>query len=95
MPFPCNVSNPRDDDRMMKVELRLYATLQSYLPEKGEGNLRIVEVSDGTTVQDFLQKFAIPAGAVKVIFINGIHAKGDEVLKEGDRVGAFPPVAGG
>jgi molybdopterin converting factor small subunit len=27
--------------------------------------------------------------------LNGIHAQGDEVLKEGDRVGAFPPVAGG
>lgn len=79
----------------MKVELRLYATLQGYLPDTGEGNLRIVEVSEGTTVQDFLQKLAIPADAVKVIFINGIHAKGDEFLKEGDRVGAFPPVAGG
>jgi molybdopterin converting factor small subunit len=27
--------------------------------------------------------------------LNGIHARGDEVLKDGDRVGAFPPVAGG
>jgi molybdopterin converting factor small subunit len=37
----------------------------------------------------------IPPEAPKVIFLNGVHATGNEVLKEGDRVGAFPPVAGG
>jgi len=30
-----------------------------------------------------------------MIFLNGLHATGDEVLREGDRVGVFPPVAGG
>jgi molybdopterin synthase sulfur carrier subunit len=38
---------------------------------------------------------SIPPEAPKVIFLNGVHAKGDEVLKDGDRLGAFPPVAGG
>jgi molybdopterin converting factor small subunit len=32
---------------------------------------------------------------VKIIFLNGIHASGEETLREGDRVGVFPPVAGG
>jgi molybdopterin converting factor small subunit len=32
---------------------------------------------------------------VKLIFLNGLHAQGDEILSEGDRVGVFPAVAGG
>ncbi len=54
-----------------------------------------MEIDPGTTVQGLLHKLNIPPEAPKVIFLNGIHARGDEVLKEGDRLGAFPPVAGG
>lgn len=79
----------------MQVELRLYASLGRYLPENREGNSCIMEIDPGTTVQGLLHKLNIPPEAPKVIFLNGIHARGDEVLKEGDRLGAFPPVAGG
>ncbi|MGA2957668.1 MAG: MoaD/ThiS family protein [Thermodesulfobacteriota bacterium] len=79
----------------MQVELRLYASLGRYLPENREGNSCIMEIDPGTTVQELLHKLNIPPEAPKVIFLNGIHTRGDEVLKEGDRLGAFPPVAGG
>ena len=79
----------------MKLELHLYASFRSFLPEKSVGNSCFVEVADGTTVKELLEQLKIPPEAPKVIFLNGIHAKGDEVLKDGDRVGAFPPVAGG
>jgi len=79
----------------MKVEMRLYASLQDYLPDKGEGYVCSVELPDGSTIQDLFEKFNIPVDAVKVMFRNGLHARADEILKDGDRVGAFPPVAGG
>ena len=79
----------------MHVELRLYASLQKFLPGNSTDNSRSVEMEEGATVKNLLEKFQIPLDAPKVIFLNGIHARGDEVLKEGDRVGAFPPVAGG
>jgi len=79
----------------MKVELYLYASFKSHLPEKSFGNSCVLEIEEGTTVRELLSKLAIPAEAPKVIFLNGVHALGDEVLKNGDRVGAFPPVAGG
>jgi molybdopterin converting factor small subunit len=31
----------------------------------------------------------------KIILVNGVHGKNDQVLKEGDVVSIFPPVAGG
>jgi molybdopterin converting factor small subunit len=79
----------------MRIELRLYASLGRYLPENGEGNSCYLEVTPGTTIEELLLRQDIPPEAPKIIFLNGVHARGDEILKEGDRVGAFPPVAGG
>ncbi len=79
----------------MKIELCLYASLGRYLPEKKEGNSCMVDVGLGTAIRELFLRFHIPLEAPKIIFLNGIHANGDEVLKDGDRVGAFPPVAGG
>ena len=79
----------------MKVELRLYASLGRYLPEEKEGNSWVIEIDPGTTIRELLRRLNIPSEAPKIFFLNGVHAQGDEVLKDGDRVGAFPPVAGG
>ena len=54
-----------------------------------------MEVEEGTQVKELIARMNIPQEAPKFIFLNGVHAQGDEVLKDGDRVGAFPPVAGG
>lgn len=79
----------------LKVELNLYASLTKYLPKKSSGNSCVVEVEEGTRVKELIAQMSIPQEAPKFIFLNGVHAQGDEVLKDGDRVGAFPPVAGG
>jgi len=79
----------------MKVELNLFASLKRYMPYKGNGSCCTVEISEGTKVRRLLEQLQIPAHAVKLVFLNGVHARGDEILKDGDRVGVFPPVAGG
>jgi molybdopterin converting factor small subunit len=80
----------------MRIELKLYASLERYMPAARSGtSFRYMEVEEGTTVGRFLQMLRIPADTVKLIFLNGVHAQMDQVLKEGDRVGVFPPVAGG
>jgi len=80
----------------MKIELKLYASLGRYMPqtmlEKGQGYF---EVGEGTTIKALLEKLNVPLEAVKIIFLNGIHANDNEVLKDGDHLGIFPPVAGG
>ena len=80
----------------MNIELNLYASLARYLPrEADKPSNRIRSVSEGTTIESLLLHLQVPMGRVKLIFLNGIHAHGDEVLKDGDRVGVFPAVAGG
>jgi sulfur carrier protein len=48
-----------------------------------------------TRIQDILSKLNIPEEMPKIILVNGVHGKNDQVLKEGDVVSIFPPVAGG
>jgi len=79
----------------LKVTLSLYASLTQYLPEKSGGNSCVVEVEEGTRIKELTARLRIPQDAPKFTFLNGVHAEGDEVLKDGDRLGIFPPVAGG
>ncbi len=79
----------------MKIELNLFASFKSYLPENSTGHTCLLEIENGTTVGALLRKLNIPSGSPKIIFLNGVHADGNEILHEGDRLGAFPPVAGG
>lgn len=79
----------------MKIELKLYASLASHMPENTKGNPWAMEVSEGTTIRNLLKELKVPQEKIKLVFLNGVHADGDEVVKEGDRVGIFPAVAGG
>jgi sulfur carrier protein ThiS len=79
----------------MKIELNLFATLKRYIPDEVKGNSWKISISEGTKVRELLEQVKIPTDAVKLVFLNGIHANGNETLKDGDRVGVFPPIGGG
>ena len=73
----------------MKIELRLFASLSVYMPER-EDTDAIVDIKEGISIKELLEQLNVPPDSVKIIFINGVHAERDEILKEGDRVGIFP-----
>jgi len=79
----------------MEIEVKLFATLRDYLP-KGSGQFSCkVEMNSTDTVRDVLQKLKIPEEMPKIILVNGLHSNLDRVLKFGDVLSVFPPVAGG
>ena len=82
---------------VIRIEARLYATLRKYQPEEGKvGEALVCELAEGTTVQKLLEnELGVPPGEVKTVFVNGVSRSFDHVLTDGDRVGIFPPVAGG
>ncbi|TET93502.1 MAG: MoaD/ThiS family protein [Desulfobacteraceae bacterium] len=79
----------------MKIELNLFATLARYIPNRTKGHSRTIQISEGTKVRELLEQLKIPPDSIKLVFLNGVHANGDEILKDGDRIGAFPPIGGG
>ncbi len=79
----------------MEIEVKLFATLRDYLPQ-GSGRFSCkLDIEEKTRVEDILTRLKIPEEMPKIILINGIHGKKDQLLKEGDVLSVFPPVAGG
>lgn len=79
----------------MEVEVKLFATLRDYLPKGSDRFSCKIEIDGNTRVKDIISKLKIPEDIPKIILINGIHAKNDQILKDGDVLSIFPPVAGG
>ncbi|HTY23093.1 MAG TPA: MoaD/ThiS family protein [Desulfomonilaceae bacterium] len=78
----------------MKVQIHLYATLASYLPDSG-AEANSIEASDGSSIGTVLNRLGIPPDAPKIILLNGVHADLQTILKDGDKLAVFPPIAGG
>jgi sulfur carrier protein len=87
--------NKREGLNSMEIEVKLFATLRDYLP-KGSGRFSCkMEIDGSTRIQDILSRLKIPEEIPKIILINGVHGKKEQILKEGDVLSIFPPVAGG
>jgi len=80
---------------MITVQVRLYATLRRYRPEVKLGESLPMELPEGTTVGQLIERLGIPAEVVKNIFVNHRQQGPEYVLQAGDEVAIFPPVAGG
>jgi len=79
----------------MEIEVKLFATLRDYLPEGSSRFSCKIKIDGQTRVQDILTQLKIPEEMPKIILVNGVHGKKDLILKEGDILSVFPPVAGG
>jgi len=79
----------------MEIEVKLFATLRDYLPKGSDRFSCKLEINGRARVRDILSRLKIPNEILKIILVNGVHGKNEQVLKEGDVVSIFPPVAGG
>lgn len=84
----------------MRVTFKLFATLQDYLPSEGrKTNALTLDLEEGTTIQQIIERFALPEKLVHLVFINGsfvLPAQRDSrILSERDTLAIWPPVAGG
>ncbi len=79
----------------MRIEVRLFATLASYLPPGSGGGTVIIELPTGSTVNDVAAQLGIPSDLQRIALVNGHDAGPDRHLSAGDIVTLFPPLAGG
>jgi molybdopterin converting factor small subunit len=79
----------------MEITVELFATLTKYLPLGTKGKSTALTVLEGATVGEVVRGLGIPDDVPFTTLVNGRHSEPDEVLKPGDRLSAFPPLAGG
>jgi sulfur carrier protein ThiS len=80
---------------MITVEVRLYATLLKYRPRLGIGEPLLTTLDDRARLRNLLDELKIPRKDIAVVFVNGKWAEEEYVLRNGDRIAIFPPIAGG
>jgi molybdopterin converting factor small subunit len=79
----------------MKVEVKLFANFREYLPPGSDKYSCILELEEGTTVGQVLERLKIPESLPLIPLVNGVHRKTEDSLQSGDVLSVFPPVAGG
>ena len=73
------------------IQLKLFAALTPLSPENSDR----VAIQPGVSVKAMLEQLHIPTVKAHLIFINGVKRSLETRLNGGERVGIFPPVAGG
>jgi sulfur carrier protein ThiS len=83
----------------MKVTVKLFALLGTYLPPDAKDNQVEIEVVEGATPGAVFAKFNVPPENCHLVLVNGVFvAPGQRdtyQLQENDALAAWPPVAGG
>jgi len=79
----------------MQIEVKLFANFQEFLPPGSQKYGFTLEVDEGTTISQVLEKLQISQSIPMITIVNGLHRKTDEALAPGDVLSVFPPVAGG
>ncbi len=81
--------------KAMEIEVKLFGTLRDYLPKGSDQFSCKVDINTTDTVRDVLERLEIPEEIPKIILVNAIHSNLDRILKLGDVLSVFPPLAGG
>ena len=79
----------------MKVVVALFGKLRSHLPTDRHELTGVVEIPEGSRVWHVLKRLDIPNDIPLTVFINHVKESQDAMLKDGDRLSIFPPLAGG
>jgi len=76
----------------MKITVKLFAFLR-----KGRFSVQELEVKEGIMVEEIMAELSITKEEMEIgiVFVNGLQAKFQTMLHEGDVLSLFPPAAGG
>jgi len=86
--------------RTIRITLKLYATLMSFLPEANRKQHAIeLKVPEDATLDAVVAPFGMPKALVFLVLVNGVFVPPSERARyrfeEGDVLAIWPPVAGG
>jgi len=75
----------------VRVEVRLFAYLRKLFP----GGFHDIELAEESTLEDIINVLELTEEKSLIIMVNGRREEITKTLRDGDRIGIFPPVGGG
>jgi sulfur-carrier protein len=83
----------------MKITLKLFVSLARFLPAGAKDNIVEIEVAATDSPVDVLRRLNVPLEQAHLWLLNGFYLEPDQrtepVIKDGDTLAIWPPVAGG
>ena len=79
----------------MRVHVALYAGLSRYLPAGAQNRKAAIDVPEGATVLEVKRRLGMPDDLPNISLVNGKQAAHDTVMREGETLSLFLPLAGG
>ena len=83
----------------MTITLKLYASLSAYLPADAQNHSVEINLAEGSTPLDVLERFQVPPQIAHLLLINGVYLEPERrasyALAAGDSMAVWPAVAGG
>jgi molybdopterin converting factor small subunit len=83
----------------MKIVVKLFASLSYLLPADSRANSMEVEVADNATANQIIDLLQLPRKKVHLVLRNGLFVEPQDrdlpLIKEGDAIAFWPPIAGG
>ena len=79
----------------MAILIKLSTSLRGYVAGYDPHTGLEVDMPPGLTAGEVLARIGVPPEKVKIVMVNGLSTNLDQKVKDGDRIGVFPPVGGG
>ena len=84
----------------MRITFKLFAQLQDYLPAEAKKiNAFALELPEGSSVAQVIESFSLPPRLVHLVLLDGAFIppaeRSGRVLRDGETLAIWPPVAGG
>ena len=81
------------------ITLKLLALLTDYLPQPRQGHQVLLDLPAGTTIHDVVLRMRLPEKLAHLVLVDGVYIdpeqRGTRVLRDGETLAIWPPVAGG
>jgi sulfur carrier protein ThiS len=84
---------------VVNVEFKLFADLMRYLPANARQQSIRVEMPEGSTIYQLMERFQVPREQAHLVVCNGLFIPPSQrdsyQLQDQDVIALWPPVAGG
>jgi sulfur carrier protein ThiS len=84
----------------MRINFKLFAMLQDYLPPEGrQANEVALDLQEGTTILQVIERAGLPLKSCHLVLVDGNFVPATErdarILHDGETLAIWPPIAGG